>query len=643
MKGKSLLALLLVVLMVFSLSGCGNDVPAADDSSTDGAYEITVIIKATDSDYWQSVLLGAKAAAADSNGKIKVATAGPKSETDIDEQVTILENAVIAEPDGIVIASISSDATVPAVEDAESKGIPVATVDNKLNTDKYTQHLATDHYSAAATAAEDMVAKWEAAGLDPSGKTVGVLSADSGSAVNQARCEGFIDKITELVPDIKVLETQYCENDIQQALDASDNLILANEDLIGLFGDNNHMGDGIANSIGQNDMGGQILSYAFDSDDTEIKAIKDGDLTGIVVQNPYGMGYDGVLAVVASLEGQELEQDVVSKTTLVTKENIMDPEVQALLYPGKVPTEEAEKESYDITVIIKATDSDYWQSVLLGAKAAAADSNGKINVSTAGPKSETDIDEQVTILENAVIAEPDGIVIASISSDATVPAVEEAESKGIPVATVDNKLNTDKYTQHLATDHYSAAATAAEDMVAKWEAAGLDPSGKTVGILSADSGSAVNQARCEGFIDKITELVPDIKVLETQYCDNDIQKALDASDNLILANEDLIGLFGDNNHMGDGIANSIGQNDMGGKILSYAFDSDDTEIKAIQDGDLTGIVVQNPYGMGYDGVLAVIASLEGQTLEQDVVSKTTLVTIENIMDSEVQALLYPGK
>jgi ribose transport system substrate-binding protein len=334
---KKLIILSMVTLMLGSLVGCGqtNETSENDSKSSDSeAYEITVIIKATDSDYWQSVLLGAQAAA-DSNSKIKITTAGPKSETDIDEQVTILENALIAEPDGIVIASISSDATVPSVEDAVSNGIPVVTVDNKLSTDKYTQHLATDHYSAAATAAEDMVKRWEAAGVNPSGQTVGILSADSGSAVNQARCEGFIDKIIELVPDIKVLEIQYCENDIQKALDTTDNLILANQDLIGLFGDNNHMGDGIANSIAQNGMEGEILSYAFDSDDTEIKAIEDGYLTGIVVQNPYGMGYDGVLAIVAKLEGKEVEHDVVSKTTLVTKENIEEDAVQALLYPGK--------------------------------------------------------------------------------------------------------------------------------------------------------------------------------------------------------------------------------------------------------------------------------------------------------------------
>ncbi len=332
---KKIFRILLVLGLSMFIVACqgttNNDKPKDEDD----VYNVTVIIKATDSNYWQTVLLGAQAAADDSNGEIVVVTAGPPSETDIDEQVTILENAIAAGADGIVIASISSDSVVPAIEDAVDKNIPVVTVDNRVNTDVYSQHLATDHYIASQGAAEAMVAKWEAEGFETAGKKVVVLSADSGSAVNQARTNGFIEKIKELVPEIVVLETQYTDNDIAKAQDALDNLIIANPDLIGVFGDNNHMGNGIANSIEQNDKAGEIISYAFDSDDTEIAAIRNGVLTGIVVQDPFGMGYNGVKAVVEVVKGNTVTKDIVADTTLVTLENIDDPAVQKLLYPGK--------------------------------------------------------------------------------------------------------------------------------------------------------------------------------------------------------------------------------------------------------------------------------------------------------------------
>ena len=85
----------------------------------------------------------------------------------------------------------------------------------------------------------------------------------------------------------------------------------------------------------QSKKGDKIVTYAFDSDDTEIDAIQNGNLTGIVVQDPFGMGYNGVLAAVSKLEGKDLEKDKVSETTLVTKKNIQEDAVQKLLYPGK--------------------------------------------------------------------------------------------------------------------------------------------------------------------------------------------------------------------------------------------------------------------------------------------------------------------
>lgn len=330
---KSLILGLLAMTMAFT--GCSGAEETATTAPDSNAYDVRVIIKATDSDYWQTLLLGAEAAAAESGGKIEVITAGPTSEIDIDEQVAILENTVAAEPDAIVIASTSSDATVPAVEQAMASGIPVITVDNRLNTDSYVSFLATDHYLAAGMAAEAMVKEWEERGIDPNGKSVFVISSVAGTAVNTARTEGFINKIKELVPAIEVLETQYGDNDIATATDITLNTIFANENLIGIFGDNNHMGIGVANAINETGMMDSIVSYAFDSSPDEIAAIEAGTLTGIVVQDPYGMGYNGVQYAVDAIEGKEVEKEVVVPTTLVTLDNIQEEAVQALLYPGQ--------------------------------------------------------------------------------------------------------------------------------------------------------------------------------------------------------------------------------------------------------------------------------------------------------------------
>ena len=342
---KRVFALLLVVIMSFALlAGCGSstentgeapgDTTANSDANTeDKPYKISVIVKATDSDYWQTLLAGAKAAEADSNGKVVVTTDGPPSETDIDKQVSILENVIATQPDAIVISSTSSDATVPAVENAVSNGIPVITIDNKLNTDQYTSFLATNHRLAAGMAAEAMVEDWKKMNIAPSGKKVIVISSVAGTTVNTERTEGFIEKITALVPDIVVLETQYGDNDITKALSIAENTIAANPDLVGIFGDNNHMGVGIAKALEESGKHNEIVTYAFDTNEDEVKALEDGTLNGLVVQNPFGMGYDGVIHAIEAIEGKTLQKDIVIDATIVTKENMKEPAIHKLLYP----------------------------------------------------------------------------------------------------------------------------------------------------------------------------------------------------------------------------------------------------------------------------------------------------------------------
>lgn len=336
---KRIFALLLVVIMSVALvAGCAPQTQEAEPVETpvDAAvepYQISVIVKATDSDYWQTLLAGAKAAEADSKGKVVVTTDGPPSEIDIDKQVSILENVIATMPDAIVISSTSSDATVPAVEDAMAKGIPVITIDNRLNTDKFTSFLATDHSLGASMAAEAMAKDWEEMGIDPTGKKVIVISSVAGTAVNTARTEGFINKIKELAPGIVVLETQYGDNDITRALSIAENTIAANPDLIGIFGDNNHMGVGIAKALAESGKYSEIVTYAFDANEDQIKAVADGIINGLVVQDPFGMGYNGVMKAIEAIEGRQVQKDIVVDATIVTKENMQEPNIHKLLFP----------------------------------------------------------------------------------------------------------------------------------------------------------------------------------------------------------------------------------------------------------------------------------------------------------------------
>jgi len=300
---------------------------------------------------------------------------------------------------------------------------------------------------------------------------------------------------------------------------------------------------------------------------------------------------------------------------------------------------EAEKDKYEIAVIIKATDSDFWQYVLIGANNAAKD-NPSIHVTTYGPPSEADIDEQVSILENVVNQKPDGIVIASTSSDATVPALEQAHDAGIKIVTIDNKVKTDKVDSFLATDNVEAGGKAAQKLVDELNAKGIPLKGK-VGLISAMAGVQVLVDRDKGFTDKLKELAPDIQIVGPRYVDNDVLKAVSAAEDILTANSDVVGFFADNNMTGDGLSRVITERNLSDKIVAVAFDSDPEEIKALESGALKALILQDPYGMGYKGVMGVFDAIQGKTLDAYINTGSTVVTKDNMNQQEIKELLDP--
>jgi ribose transport system substrate-binding protein len=230
---------------------------------------------------------------------------------------------------------------------------------------------------------------------------------------------------------------------------------------------------------------------------------------------------------------------------------------------------------YNIAVIIKATDSDFWQYLLVGANNYAVEHPDLVKVTTYGPPSEADIDQQVSILENVISTNPDGIVIASTSSDATVPALEMAYDKGIKIITVDNKVNTPKVHSFLATDNTYGGSLAAEKMVEYLKKNNIATAGKKVAVVSAMAGVQVLTDRDNGFISRIKQLIPGIELIPTRYVDNDIIKALSTTEDLITTyGNDLIGIFADNNHSADGVSRAIAEQGLNNKIMVTAYDSD---------------------------------------------------------------------
>ncbi len=607
----------IIVLMMVAGAGCApkqaTEAPA--EEAAGDVIEIALIVKATDSGFWQKVIEGGEGFDAD-NENVNVTVYGPASEADVDEQISILENVITSGPDAIVIASNAGEGAVAALTEATEKGIVVMTVDTSIPTDVVTTHLATDNVLGGELAAQAMVDQMNAAGIPLKGK-VAIVAAVAGVQTIVDRDGGFIDKMAEIAPDIEVLTPVYVDNEIEKALSETEQIITREgDDLVGIYADNNHTGDGVGRAIKQAGLQDSVIVVAFDDDQEELDFLKEGVIKALIIQDQYNMGYSGVGYAIRAIQGESLPKfvDTGVKVTTAADLGAAAPETE---------------ETYEVALIIKATDSGFWQKVIEGGEGFDAD-NENVNVTVYGPASEADVDEQISILENVITSGPDAIVIASNAGEGAVAALTEATEKGIVVMTVDTSIPTDVVTTHLATDNVLGGELAAQAMVDQMNAAGIPLKGK-VAIVAAVAGVQTIVDRDGGFIDKMAEIAPDIEVLTPVYVDNEIEKALSETEQIITREgDDLVGIYADNNHTGDGVGRAIKQAGLQDSVIVVAFDDDQEELDFLKEGVIKALIIQDQYNMGYSGVGYAIRAIQGESLPKFVDTGVKVTTAADL-------------
>ena len=292
-----------------------------------------------------------------------------------------------------------------------------------------------------------------------------------------------------------------------------------------------------------------------------------------------------------------------------------------------------------IPVIVKATTSQYWATVFDGARAAAKALGVKIE--TLGAPAETDVAGEVTIMENTIATHPNAIVIAATNAVALAAPIAKATAAGIPVIMIDSAANTDKYVTFLATNNETGGQKAADEIAACIKARTGKEAGK-VAYLTALAGAQSLNDRDKGFVEEIKKY-PDISIVDHRVGNNDASKALSDSEDLLTKNPDLAGIFADNELEGDGAGTAVSDKNLGSKLCLVAFDTSDQEIGFVRKGVIDGLIVQNPYMMGYAGVWYALAASKGVVFPKFVDSGVHVITKANIDNPDMAGLLDPKK
>jgi ribose transport system substrate-binding protein len=324
---------LVLVCLAAGLAGCSQQPEAPEEGAAAKALTVAVIPKGTTHEFWKSINAGAFKARDELAAKgvlVDVIWKGPLKEDDRDQQIMVVENFTSRRVKGIVLAPLDSQALVRPVETAAQAGIPVVIIDSDLKSEKYVSFVATDNYKGGQISGEHL------------GKLLGgkgnviMLRYAVGSASTEAREAGFLEVMKNQFPDIKLISTdQYGGATRETAYQASQNLLNRfGREVDGIFCPNEPttiMMTRALRDIGR--AGGKVKMVGFDAGTQSVADLKAGDVQGLVVQNPVRMGYLGVLALVDHLQGKPVEKRIDTGVTLVTAENMDQPEIQELLHP----------------------------------------------------------------------------------------------------------------------------------------------------------------------------------------------------------------------------------------------------------------------------------------------------------------------
>ncbi len=610
MKRKLFATIMSLALATASLVGCTSSAPteeattqAKNEETTAAAVEtqgseatgdkkIALITMDSIDQHWVTLNEGAQKAAAELG--VEVTFSAPNTKDDA-QQIEAVNNAVAGGAQAIIVAANGPDAISSALSEAIDAGVKVVYVDSPANVEAEAT-FSTDNKAAGKQAGEEMIAALAEKGITE-GK-IGIVNVNAATQSTVSREEGFREAFEGTA--FELLETQYGEGDAAKSQSIAENYVT--QGVVGIFGGNEGSTAGAGNAIKAS--GSEtIVGVGFDKSDTIMNLIEDGFLLATMAQNPDVMGYEGVKAAVAALDGEDLGGKVVDTGVSVIGATSSVEESTEAAESDDTSESVTANEAYKISLITMDSIDQHWVTLNEGAQKAATELGVEVTFSAPNTKDDA---QQIEAVNNAVAGGAQAIIVAANGPDAISSALSEAIDAGVKVVYVDSPANVEAEAT-FSTDNKAAGKQAGEEMIAALAEKGITE-GK-IGIVNVNAATQSTVSREEGFREAFEGTA--FELLETQYGEGDAAKSQSIAENYVT--QGVVGIFGGNEGSTAGAGNAIkaSGSDM---IVGVGFDKSDTIMNLIEDGFLLATMAQNPDVMGYEGVMAAVKALNGETL-----------------------------
>lgn len=257
---------------------------------------------------------GAKQAAEENNVELIHVNAN----NDPGKQVEAIENFIQQKVDATILVAIDVNGVIPVINDANKAGMPVIGIDAQVEVPPAATYIGVDNYGAGIDIGKFTV---EYVKKNLGGKArIGVVGALNSFIQNQRR-DGFLEalKAEEGITVVGVVDGQNVQ---EVAMTASENLVTANPDMDLIYATGEPASIGAVAAVEAGGYADRVKIVGWDLQAQIIRGIDEGFVVGIVQQDPFTEGSEGVKAALKLIAGETVPKEILVPVTIVTKDNV---------------------------------------------------------------------------------------------------------------------------------------------------------------------------------------------------------------------------------------------------------------------------------------------------------------------------------
>jgi len=600
-------SLVAVFAMLITACGAGN----TSESANTGLTIAGVVFQ--DDQFMKSMVQGYEDAGAKYGVKIMTAN----TNNDQAKEAELIQTYIAQGVNGIAIAPLSQDASIPNLKEATSKGIQVAITNMNLSGDSswlaggYTSDDATNGKIVGTNAAEFIKANITG--------PVNVAQVDFDHQIpeqSKSRYNGFYAGLDEAGVDYTKVAA-VSANMQDDALTKVSDMLTAHPEINVIWACNDGGTIGAAMAVQQAGLAGKVFVFGYDGGDQQTSMILSSDniLVGVVSQDPYTQGYKAVESLALTLQGKSNPD--AGKITVVPGMYLSSGDPAGVnawrksngLAEIKVDETAAEKALTIAGVVFQ--DDQFMKSMVQGYE----DAGAKYGIKIMTANTNNDQAKEAELIQTYIAQGVAGIAIAPLSQDASIPNLKDAQSQGIGIAITNMNLSGDPswlaggYTSDDATNGKIVGTNAAEFIKANITG--------PVNVGQVDFDHQIpeqSKARYNGFYAGLDEAGIEynkVAAVSANMQDDALTKVTD----MLTAHPEINVIWASNDGGTIGAAMAVKQAGLAGKVFVFGYDGGDQQTSMILSGDniLVGVVAQDPYAQGYNAVQSLALTLLEQS------------------------------